>query len=428
MQLQDNSFRYTVNAPHNALGSLPPTFNADYDDGVVADELDHPSKRRKVSNNNTQDTLLKEPEETGSSYNFFASPDPNGPPQTATSLPPVPFTEENNVVPQDVETEPLPMGTPPPTIPFSEDPLPQEQEATVVEATTAEYEVQETIIQQPPSETDNEVPSTKKKRGRPKKQDASDAVDAEIKTISENVAEVTEQQSTKKKPGRPKKQETDTTVEQILAFDQKQTMDEADSTTTATKPSKKKVKRSKTTSDIPNTKSDEMKAEQDVVWIETNPIDTATTDNTTKNTGQTTAPAEEVKVPKKRGRKKKEVVEEAAAAAASSESQSVLQDISNIQPQAPQEKQKDIDVEIDNSKHQAPPDGVDTSNAANIPETPTVEIQGKPTEGKGVETPAPQEKNKSLKQTPISNAGRVPFRVGLSRRARIAPLLKVVRK
>lgn len=431
MQLQDNSFRYTVNEPHNALGSLPPTSNRDYDDAVVADERDHPSKRRKVSNNNTQDTLLKEPEETGSSYNFFASPDPNGPPQTATSLPPVPFTEENNGVPQDVEPEPLPMGTPPPTIPFSEDLLPQEQEASVAEVRTAEYEVQETIIQQPPSRTDNEVLSTKKKRGRPKKQDTSDAVDADIKTVSENVAEVMEQQSTKKKPGRPKKQETDTTVEQIAAVDQKQTIDEAESTTTATKPPKKKVKRSKTTSDIPNTKSDEMKAEQDVVWIETNPNDSATTENHTADKIHAVA-TEEVKVPKKRGRKKKEVVEEpAATAAASTENQTVLQDISNIQHQAPQEKQKGLDVEIDSSKDQAPPDGVDTSNATNIPETPTVEIQSKNSkliEEKGVETPTPQDKTKSLKQTPISSAGRVPFRVGLSRRARIAPLLKVVRK
>jgi hypothetical protein len=197
-------------------------------------------------------------------------------------------------------------------------------------------------------------------------------------------------------------------------------MHEADPTTTATKLSKKKVKRSKTTSDIPNNKSSEMDVEQDVDWIETNPIDTVTTENNAANKVQAVA-TEEVKVPKKRGRKKKEVVEEPPAAA-STENQTVLQDISNIQQQAPQEKQKDIDVEIDSVKQHAP-DAADTSNA-----TPTMEIQSKPTEEKGVEIPAPQEKNKSLKQTPMSSAGRVPFRVGLSRRARIAPLLKVVRK
>lgn len=443
MQLQDNSFRYTVNTPHNALGSLPPTSNGDYNDTVVADELDHPSKRRKVSNtNNTQDTLLKEPgndTQTDSSYNFFGSFDPNGPSQTATSLPPVPVAEENTGMPQDVETEPLPMGTPPPTIPFSEDPLPQDQEAIVADTTTAEYEVQETVIQQPPSETDTEILRTKKKRGRPKKQDTSEAADSETRIISENVPGGTEQQSTKKKPGRPKKQENDATAEQLSAVeplkDQNQIMDETNSATATTaKPSKKKkVKRSKTTSDLPNNnnnnKSDEMKAEQDVVWIETNPIDSTTTDENKNNTEQTAAPAEEIKVPKKRGRKKKEVVEEPpAAAAASAENQTVLQDISNIQQQAHhQEKQKDIDIEIDSMKQQVP-DAVNASKATNIPETPTVEIQNNQAEGKGVETPMRQEKNKAMKQTPISSAGRVPFRVGLSRRARIAPLLKVVRK
>jgi hypothetical protein len=376
--------------------------------------------------------LLKEPEETGSSYNFFASPDPNGPPQTATSLPPVPFTEENSGMPRDIETEPLPMGTPPPTIPFSEDPLPQEQcqGAIVAEATTVEYEAQETILKLPPSETNNEVLSTKKKRGRPKKQDPTDAADSGTKIISENATDGTEQQATKKKPGRPKKQETEIANEQPPAIDQKESMDEGYSTTTATKSSKKKVKRSKTTSDLPNNKASELKAEQDVIWVETNPINSATTDERTNTTAQTTA-AEEIKVPKKRGRKKKEPVEEPAAAA-SSENQSVLQDISNIQQQsAQQEKQKDIDVEIDGEKQQAL-DTVDTfSHATNLPETPIVEIQNKQAaeggEG-GVATPTPQEKNKAIKQTPISSAGRVPLRVGLSRRARIAPLLKVVRK
>lgn len=431
MQLQDNSFHYTVNAPHNAVGSLPPTSNADYDDTMIADELDHPSKRRKVSNPNTQDTLLKEPEEASSSYNFFASIDPNGSPQTATSLPPVLFTEDSNGIPQEIETEPLPMGTPPPTVPFSEDPVPQEQEheAVIAEVPT-EYEVQETIVQQPPSETDNEVLSAKKKRGRPKKQDTSETADSEPKIIVEHAPEIPEQQATKKKPGRPKKQETDTTVDQPLIDYQKETMDEADSTT-ATKPSKKKVKRSKTTSDIPDTKSNDLKAEQDVVWVETNPIESAATDGKI-NTTEQVAP-EEAKVPKKRGRKKKEVVEEAVTAAASTENHTVLQDISNIQQAPQQERQKGIEVEI-NVAEQKVPDGVDTSNSTNIPETPTVEIQSKESkqteggEGGGVATPTPQEKNKSVKQTPISSASKVPFRVGLSRRARIAPLLKVVRK
>lgn len=428
MHLQDNSFRYTVNAPHNTIGSLPPTSNIDYDhDTVIATELDHPSKRRKISNSNTQDTLLKEPEESGSSYNFFASIDPNGPPQTAASLPPVPIMEGMDGIPQDVEAESLPMGSLPPTIPFSEDPVLLEQEVVVAEAVAIDFEVQETIIQQPPSETDNEVSSTKKKRGRPKKQDTSEIADSEPKIIVESVPEITEQQSTKKKPGRPKKPEMDTTVDQLPTIEQKEVIDETNSTRTAAKPSKKKVKRSKTTSDIPNTKSEELKAEQDVIWIETNPIDPATTDGIT-NTAEYITPAEDIKVPKKRGRKKKEVVEEPAA----SENQTILQDISNIQQASRQEKQKDIEVEINVAEQRAPLDEGDTSNATNLPETPTVEIQSKdsnPTEGGGgAATPTPQERNNSVKQTLISSAGKVPFRVGLSRKARIAPLLKVVRK
>lgn len=426
MQLQDNSFGYTVNPPHNVKGSLPPTSIADYDNTVITDELAHPSKRRKFSNSNTQDTLLKGPEESVSSYNFFASPDPNGPPQTATSLPPVPFTEGNDGTPQDVETEPLPMGTPPPTIPFSED-LPQEPEASVAKVKTAGYEAQETILQQLPSETENEFLSTKKKRGRPKKQENPATAYGETKIVIENPSEVLEQPATKKKPGRPKKQEADTANDQLPVDSLGDHINEAETTELGTKSSKKKVKRSKTTSDMPITKSDELVAEPDVIWIETNPIDFATTADGQMNITELAASAEEVKLPKKRGRKKKEVVQEADP---STENQAVLQDISNIQQQtAQQEKHKDNDVEMDSTKQKVA-DGVNTSNATKICETPTVEIQSKDNkQAEAVEIATPtQEKNKSLRQTPISSAGRVPFRVGLSRRAQIAPLLKFVRK
>ncbi|EED13132.1 conserved hypothetical protein [Talaromyces stipitatus ATCC 10500] len=447
-QLQDDSFQHTTGNPnHSGLSILPPTSDGEY--GTITEDIDHPSKRGRVSN--TQVTFQHEPgdgTETDSSYNYFASMGPNGPPQTANSLPSVLISEEKNSILHhfDVKTQPMPIGTPPATIPFSEDSLPQEQEEILERGTAAEFEIQEVTLQQPPSETDTEVWGTKKKKGRPKKQDTSEAADIEAKVTPENPSDVIEQQEVKKKTGRSKKQEIDIVAEQIGADDSTRNQNgikgEPDSTT-ATKASKKKIKRSKTTSDLPHNKSSDMKSEQDVVWIETNPMDSvkrtvdkpvvSAVDEKTSITEQ--AASEEIKVPRKRGRKRKGTVEEPTSPA--TENQAALQDISNIQQPAPQQdKQKHIEIVIDSAKNQVP-DEPKTSNATETSDTlkprdessaPNVEIQSKEGGVEAPETPTTNEKSKPMKQTLISSTGRVPFRVGLSRRARIAPLLKVVRK
>lgn len=401
-------------------------------------ESDHPSKRRKVSL--TQDTLGSEGTRTGSSYNFFASSDPNGLSQTTSLLPPL-TTEETNGA-----TLPLPTETPPPTIPFSED-APYYQEASIPD-TKIENEIQEAIPQQPLSETETEVLSTKKKRGRPKKQETSDTVEAESKTASDDVVEVTEL-SVKRKPGRPKKQVDDTAVDQVLDLDTSkdgisETTNESLLTAGTSKGSKKRLKRSKTTSDIPN-KSSELIAENDVLWAETtskdsiqdmthgsvalgnramlSAVDEKANDKYLMDEQST---VEEPKVPKKRGRKRKSTAE---GPAASTENQTVLQDISNIAPPPQEGKQNSIDKEQDNdsSKIEDEPGTACATDATEKPGNHDITADVLSNEEK-TENSATTPKMQLSKTTTISSAGRVPLRVGLSRRARIAPLLKVVRK
>jgi hypothetical protein len=415
---------------------LPPTADAGY--GMVADDFDHPSKRRRVSP--SQETLNKEigkSTEPDSSYNyFFASSGPKDTSQTPTVLLPA-TTEESHSATTVLNSLPIPTESPPPTIPFSED-VPYEQEQTIAEP-IPQYEIKETEPRQPLSETDTDALGTKKKRGRPKKQAAADIADTESKIAPDDTAEVPEQ-SVKKKPGRPKKQENEPPFDPDASRDGvPETSNESTLTVSVPKPSKKKVKRSKTTSDIPN-KPGELQTESDVIWVESRPLESAQdlgalqnesisrgteekpTDKDVTKEGQVAG--EKTKAPKKRGRKRKETAE---GLTASTENQAVLQDISNIPHAPPQEKEKSDKPNsgLDNTDTPTTPKGREPSSD---PIADATTNEGNVGQAAGVETPTVASAMQPAKQTPISSTGKVPFRVGLSRRARIAPLLKVVRK
>lgn len=472
-QLRDDSFLYTIDGPitttHNyASNGLPPTADAG-DDAVANDFDDHPHKRRRVSSFAQEKFYPNGPEkrsETNSSYNYFASSGPHETAQTATLLPPLTTTDESH----GATTLPLPVEFPPPTIPFSED-TPYEQENAVVTEANQDQEAQEQPDPHKPlPEVDTESLSTKKKRGRPKKEPATDSTDTETRNAAstEDIAEPLDQQIIKKKPGRPKKQENDTGIDQIPPVleggVQEPPLNESTPSSKVSKSSKKKIKRSKTTSDLPNKTTGELKAESDVLWVEDGPMGEgaqaltselmAPDDNISLSRATEKQPPdmdatkeedeqpadEKTKAPKKRGRKRKGTTTEEPAAS-NTENKGVLQDISNIShAPPPQDKEKDLDT--NNTKaDNVDSSGVDPSDAIDAPPKtpknnhdasssssgPISDASSK--EANAVETPAMTTNAlQRAKQTPISSTGKVPYRVGLSRRARIAPLLKVVRK
>lgn len=417
--------------------------------GKVAEDRDHPSKRRKISL--TQDTLQEQQpsgdkSEVGASYNYFASFDPHGPSQAATEL--RASLDLPRQAAQDVgggqEHVPERFETPPPTVPFSEDVLHQyDQDRAKHEpppTTINESEVVEMPVEQGTAlEADNDMLGSKKKRGRPKKQAPADKAEDQVELISDETVDQVDQTS-KKKPGRPKEHDRDTSPDE-LAMDEMMKL-QAGAISKPDKPTKKKVKRSKTTSDLPNTTS-LPNADRDVLWINNSmAIDLESTVSKSADVdevGAVSASKEEVSKkatgddpsitnntkaePKKRGRKKKSTTEGPPAGYV--ESSTVLQDISNT-TYLPTNGEKDPnDEQIQGTgtneigEVEPPRKGIDTA------ETP---IQTETTPAKVDEESSAVAKQVPAKHSPIPGTGKVPYRVGLSRRARIAPLLKIVRK
>jgi hypothetical protein len=207
---------------------------------------------------------------------------------------------------------------------------------------------------------------------------------------------------------------------------------------------KKKPKKGKTTTAPPP-----VSAEDDVIWIDTQPIQAEPVDTTgiqnphpeetpnqDANTSTllsnppqspqnpTSAPTaqntstDEKPAPKKRGRKRKQPTEQPKP------------DTPEAEPEAQTPNSK-LAVLVDNSPKSIPDvvvdpvDPIDESIAeittpdlsAPVPQTPKADAVTPKNTGKGLD-----------KHSPISARSGVPLRVGLSKRARIAPLLKMVRK
>lgn len=198
-------------------------------------------------------------------------------------------------------------------------------------------------------------------------------------------------------------------------------------------PKKKKVKRSKTASAILD-KPRKADVDDDVIWLDTSPLqvdqpkpveraDNPQVQDAPLQVNRETPQAEEPSAPKKRGRKRKKTANQLAAEATL----------------APEEQQQPPEAET------AAPDTalIAEENPGTIPESPSE--TGEPTkettttevlprtpqraEGKENDPTTVKDSHKGpTKHSPILSTTKVPYRVGLSKRARIAPLLKVVRK
>ncbi|CAG7969159.1 unnamed protein product [Penicillium salamii] len=308
-----------------------------------------------------------------------------------------------------------------------------------------------------------EPPVPKKKRGRPKKQalpindeddELANSRDHEFKTpgvngaIDQSDSEYSTENDTPASSGVSNQSD-----EEEIGTAKTRKSESQDST-------KKKPKKSKSKpAPVPVPGS----GEDDVIWIDTKSIDAApVNDSTNLNQEQepteheassitpitdpaqpskstaaaepTTQTADEKPAPKKRGRKRKQPIEEEAPKPADTPAPT------DVGAQTPGPK---LAVVVDNSPKSAPVTDAQSESPAKEPNTDTVtapteapsttnsttgipQTPSKPDTG-SINTPKNTGKGPE-KHSPISARGGVPYRVGLSKRARIAPLLKMVRK
>ncbi|KAJ5690703.1 hypothetical protein N7462_005095 [Penicillium macrosclerotiorum] len=199
-------------------------------------------------------------------------------------------------------------------------------------------------------------------------------------------------------------------------------------------PRKKKVKRSKTASVVLD-KPREPDVGDDVIWVDTEPLSVEANNTQATPTIPVVEPSE-VSLPKKRGRKRKKTTEELAAEAEPKpgERQQTVEAETSISyntiaaddpASATTDPQREDTVPIESTDQSLQPADTSSNIIASeaVPQTP------QRADGKGND-PAPSKgpHKGPAKHSPISSTSKVPYRVGLSKRARIAPLLKVVRK
>ncbi|KAL6238217.1 hypothetical protein BDW75DRAFT_247632 [Aspergillus navahoensis] len=216
-------------------------------------------------------------------------------------------------------------------------------------------------------------------------------------------------------------------------------------------PKKKKLKRGKTTS-VTLTKTYESDVEDDVIWVEQRPAAPTCEDNKTSNPiepSNNTA-AEQTLAPKKRGRKRKktsEHLDQEATTPLATDEQNAQTTTPNKADNTPQptdsHNESGISVVLKTNhtigarasdlaepitdEYQAPPELHQPTSPAKLsehsqpvqqpPETPQ-----KRTDPKTLSTKGPG------KHSPISSTSKVPYRVGLSKKARIEPLLKIIKR
>ncbi|KAL2799860.1 hypothetical protein BJX66DRAFT_332894 [Aspergillus keveii] len=212
----------------------------------------------------------------------------------------------------------------------------------------------------------------------------------------------------------------------------------------AKEPSRKKLKRGKTTS-VTLTKTFESDVEDDVIWIDERPRVPTDRENQPNQEQTELAPTP---APKKRGRKRKKTTEQLDQEVKpgpqadptipldKASNQEELEDThkkagisvvlnSTRRPQTPDITNPDSNPEDDTSNNQpqvlqpsTPPMKDVANNEVQPPETPS-----KPT----ADSKTPSAKGPG-KHSPISSTCKVPYRVGLSKRARIAPLLRIIKR
>ncbi|KAJ5159564.1 uncharacterized protein N7482_006568 [Penicillium canariense] len=318
-------------------------------------------------------------------------------------------------------------------------------------------------------------PSTvKKKRGRPKKHSLPEHDEDDELAAPRDYGFELSKAAEKRRPGRPRKNSEAATgkteITEIAADGDepsnnevkansgpglmvvlpvalgglsKGTVRAAESGKWATKePKKMKVKRSKTASTVLD-KSHGADFEDDVIWVDSRPLQVDE-----NNTAELVAGAplqaqndpngastDEAPGPKKRGRKRKKTAEQLGSEAApaskdqqqppeaeATASNNAPTDTSTLNPDPEPQNEPTEPVKEDNPR-QPESTTFNTVPCEPLPQTP------QPTKGKDINSTTAKDSHKGpTKHSPILSTTKVPYRVGLSKRARIAPLLKVVRK
>ncbi|RAL01303.1 uncharacterized protein BO80DRAFT_424858 [Aspergillus ibericus CBS 121593] len=203
-------------------------------------------------------------------------------------------------------------------------------------------------------------------------------------------------------------------------------------------PKKKKLKRGKTTS-ITLTKTYDPDVEDDVIWIDERPVLPTTHDHEPTTTDNANPPAQEedspilpdpapapaAAAPKKRGRKRKNPIEEPPINQSATEASA---EPPNQHPQLQSDKENTL-TEESPSEPQAQPESEPEPQPETEPEQHHQQEEQTPDPHQQPAPTTPLKPSKGPKQhSPISSTSKVPYRVGLSRRARIAPLLKIVKR
>lgn len=237
------------------------------------------------------------------------------------------------------------------------------------------------------------------------------------------------------------------------------TLPEDPSKSSTKEPKKKRAKRTKAASAI--SKSRVSDADDDVIWVDSRPLaageteeqNNSDTESTTADPNHlgtpqpdptasteessTTTKSEDKPAPKKRGRKRKKPLEQPPEAAPTqvteeqdlpSNSKIVVLKV-NQNPAGsssnPKHETKAVEAENSMPPPQADPPVLQANDQSEAPpQTPSKPDQNPSTPVAG----STNTRKGPAKHSPISSTSKVPYRVGLSKRARIAPLLKIVRK
>ncbi|KAL4996077.1 hypothetical protein BDV10DRAFT_116766 [Aspergillus recurvatus] len=216
-------------------------------------------------------------------------------------------------------------------------------------------------------------------------------------------------------------------------------------------PKKKKLKRGKTTS-VTLTKTYEPDVEDDVIWVEQGPVASTYEGNKPSNPTQPSnnTIAEQTPAPKKRGRKRKKTSEQldqealTPPAAHEQDAQTTTLNEANNTPQlkdAHNESGISVVLKTKNITHtqtselaepiteedEAPPALHQPTSPAKPSKRAQLAQQPPETPQKRIDLKTPLTKGPG-KHSPISSTSKVPYRVGLSKKARIAPLLKIIKR
>ncbi|KAL5364897.1 hypothetical protein BJX96DRAFT_158183 [Aspergillus floccosus] len=291
-----------------------------------------------------------------------------------------------------------------------------------------------------------------KKRGRKKKQslpddDEDDELAQPATTTGTSVALVPPEKRRGRPPKNAKKETEDVADAIVETNPEPQTIPNGASATaqqptdntpsespnpTTKESKKKKIKRGKTTS-LTLHKTNEFDVEDDVIWVDEQPAiitdepnNRAPPDNNTVEVASETNP-EPAPAPKKRGRKRKKSFEQPIEEQPAEQAAELVQTEPET-PVVPEDTDKSVPDEPTTNNTELPSDpqpSSPTKTEHNLPNAPPVTPKKSESQ-----TPDPSStSNKGpTKHSPISTTSKVPYRVGLSRRARIAPLLKIVRR